>query len=97
MNTFIIYIPLILVLASVIISGVCLLITRNDVFLPFFIVYSILSIVIAVLTHVVYTQNNTKHGIYMKCVDKYQFYGEDNSDVDKATIHANCESLIKSI
>lgn len=97
MNTFITCIPLILVLTIAIISGVLLVCTKDDVFLPFFFVCSILSIVIAVFTHGVYTQNNTKHGIYMKCVDKYRFYGEDNSDVDKTTIHANCESLIKSI
>ena len=97
MNTFLLYLPLIIVLTIGIVSGVFLLITKKGVFLRFFIVCSILSIVIAIFTNFVYTNNNTKHGIYMECVDKYQFYGEDNSDVDKATIHANCESLIKSI
>jgi hypothetical protein len=97
MNTFLLYLPLIIVLTIGIVSGVFLLITKKGVFLRFFIVCSILSIVIAIFTNFVYTDNNTKHGIYMECVDKYQFYGEDNSDVDKATIHANCESLIKSI
>ena len=57
----------------------------------------IFSFIIAVITNFVYIDNNTKHGIYMECVSKYQFYGEDRSTIDKATIHANCESLIKSI
>lgn len=97
MNTFLLCIPLILVLAIAIISGVFLLMTGNDAFLPFFIFCSVLSIVIAMFTNDVYTDNNTKHGIYMECVRKYQFYGEEKSTIDKATIHANCESLIKSI
>lgn len=97
MNTFLLYLPLIIVLTIGIVSGVFLLITKKDVFLPFFIVCSILSIVIAIFTNFVYTDNNTKHGIYMECVRKYQIYGEEKSTIDKATIHTNCESLIKSI
>ena len=97
MNTFLICIPLILVLTIAIISGVLLAITKDDNYLPSFFVCSVLSLIIAPIASVVYTENNTKHGIYMACVSKYQFYGEDKSTIDKATIHANCESLIKSI
>lgn len=90
-----------IVLTIGVVSVVCFFTTGHYEFqLGSFVVFVfslIFSFIIAVITNFVYTNNNTKHGIYMQCVDKYQFYGEDNSDVDKATIHANCESLIKSI
>jgi hypothetical protein len=101
MNTFLLCIPLILVLTIGVVSIVCFFATGHYEFqLGSFVVFVfslIFSFIIAVITNGVYTDNNTKHGIYMECVDKYQFYGEEKSTIDKATVHANCESLIKSI
>jgi hypothetical protein len=97
METLLVCIPLTIVLTIAIISGVLLALTKDDHYLPFFIVCSALSLVGAPMTSQAYIEHSTKHGVYMKCVSKYQEYFYGSSTADKSTIHANCESLIKSI
>ena len=97
MNTFLICIPLIIVLTIAITSGVLLVVTKDDNYFPFFIISSVLSLVVAPMTSQAYIKHSTKHGVYMECISKYQEYFYGSSMDDKATIHANCESLIKSI
>lgn len=101
MNTFLLYLPLILVATIGVVSVVSFFTTGHyELQLRCFIVFVfsfLFSFLIATVTNGVYIDNNTKHGIYMKCVNEYTNYEDVKTSIYKATIHANCESLIKSI